>query len=64
VECFHGQEQATASFLAAGYTVLDAERMTVDLSQATNFLALPPRLAPEAARLTEVWRRTCQALGV
>jgi len=60
----HGQEQATMSLTAAGYIVLDAERMTPDLGRATELPGVAAALRARRALLIEAWQRECRVLGL
>jgi FkbM family methyltransferase len=56
VECFHGGACLTRELRGKGYRLLDAERMTDDIANATNFIALPQRYGDQAKPLLEAWR--------
>ena len=62
-ECFHGATEITGFLYRLGYWVGDAERMTDDLGEATNFLALPSRHRPLLEQLRKAWSDEINRLG-
>lgn len=61
-ESFHPETSLVTQLRDLGYLLLDAERMTVDLGNATNFLALPSRHVRHAEELVTTWQHVYEAL--
>jgi hypothetical protein len=55
-ECFHSGSEMIRTLPLLGYSLIDAERASADLSTATNFLALPKRHRPMLEELRNRWK--------
>lgn len=56
-ECFHGSSPITDELGALEYLIFDAERLTLELSSANNFVAFPKRHLGALDILTSRWER-------
>lgn len=61
-ECFDPAAPFVTQLHELGYLLLDAEKMTVDLGNATNFLALPSRHVSRVQELAMTWQHEYDVL--
>jgi hypothetical protein len=63
-ESFSGHDAIRTDLGQKGYEIWDAERQTEDLSQATNFLAIPPSRRATLPALLQQWKQTRAEIGL
>jgi len=64
VECFHGGSEICGFLSALGYWIGDADRLVEDLTDTTNFLAVPRRWHDALPSLKTSWSREMNQLGL
>ena len=64
VECFHGGGEICGFLSGLGYWIGDADRLVDNLTDATNFLAVPRRWHDALSSLKTSWSREMNQLGL
>ena len=64
VECFHGGGEICGFLSGLGYWIGDADRLLDNLTDATNFLAVPRRYYDALPSLKTSWSREMNKLGL